>query len=78
MSTELFYIFFKITKTITIVDFEKLVEKDPKRDEILNRVKTGLGVLNNDEEWYNIFARQYKLSNRNTASFFAKIGRAHV
>ena len=56
MSTELFYIFFKITKTITIVDFEKLVEKDPKRDEILNRVKTGVGVLNNDEEWYDICA----------------------
>ena len=24
---------------MTIVDFEKLVEKDPKRDEILNRDK---------------------------------------
>ncbi|MBQ8365742.1 MAG: hypothetical protein IJX41_07655 [Bacteroidaceae bacterium] len=60
---------------MTIVDFEKLVEKDPKRDEILNRVKTGVGVLNNDEEWYDICAEQYNLCNKNIESFFYNLYR---
>lgn len=55
---------------MTKADFEKLVEKDPKRDEILNRVKSGVELLINDEEWYDICAEQYELCNGNIASFF--------
>lgn len=54
---------------MTKEDFEKLVEKDLNKDEILERAKTGLGVLNNDEEWYDICARQYDLCNGNLGSF---------
>lgn len=58
---------------MTKEDFEKLVEKDLNKDEILERVKTGLGVLNNDEEWYDICARQYELCNGNLGSFWQNL-----
>jgi hypothetical protein len=58
---------------MTKEDFEKLVEKDPNKDEILERAKTGLGVLNNDEEWYDICARQYELCNGNLGSFWQNL-----
>ena len=54
---------------MTKEDFEKLVELDPNKDAILERAMTGLGVLNNDEEWYDICARQYGLCNGNLGSF---------
>ena len=50
-------------------DFEKLIETDPRRDEILGIVKIGLGESKNDEVWYDICAEHYKLCAGNIESF---------
>ena len=58
---------------MTKESFEKLVENEQNKDEILQRVMTGLGVLNNDEEWYDICAEQYKVCNGNLGSFWQNL-----
>lgn len=58
---------------MTKAEFEKLVAKDKHKNEILTRITIGEGILKNDEDWYDICARQYELSNGNSASFFANI-----
>ena len=50
-------------------DFEKLIETDPRRDEILGIVKIGLGESKNDEVWYDICAEHCKLCAGNIESF---------
>ena len=67
------YLYFLTNQTYDQRGFEKLVEKDLNKDEILERAKTGLGVLNNDEEWYDICARQYDLCNGNLGSFWQNL-----
>lgn len=57
-------------------DFEKLIETDPERDEILDRVKIGLGESKNDEVWYDICAENYKLCAGNIESFYLGLYRA--
>ena len=67
-----FYIFLTVF-CMTKAEFEKLVAKDKHKNEILTRITIGEGILKNDEDWYDICARQYELSNGNSASFFANL-----